>query len=329
MQKQELKISKSTKIGILYGGMSAEREVSLKTGNNCFNALQRQGYHNVELIDVGTDIGAVLKEKQIEIAFLALHGRYGEDGTMQGLLELMHIPYTGCGVLSSALAIDKELTANIMKVHDLPYPNSAFLFPSDIDKLEAKLSSFNTLPLIVKPVNEGSSVGLCKVDNKDELLPAVKQTIQEYGSCVVQDFIKGQEITVGVIARMPEDTPGNGNGYIALPILEMRPKSKSGLYDYEAKYTHGMTEFILPAELDESTTAKAQELALKAFKAMRCSGYARIDMLVDKQNNLYVLEINTLPGMTDTSDLPQMANCYGIGYDRLVERMLLSAGLGK
>ncbi|MBA4076866.1 MAG: hypothetical protein C0508_17635, partial [Cyanobacteria bacterium PR.023] len=191
----------------------------------------------------------------------------------------------------------------------------------------------------------GSSVGVFKIEEASELAGCVKDTLREFGGAIVEGFVSGQEITIGVLeeshvsasAGIGSHSHSNGSAVlahtgtqlVALPILELRPKSKAGFYDYEAKYTKGMTEFVLPAELSEARTAEAQELAKKTFRALNCSGYARVDMIAGHDGKLYILEVNTLPGMTDTSDLPAMAEVAGISYDQLVERILLSAGLDK
>lgn len=318
-------ITKATRVGVLYGGLSSEREVSLRSGTNCFNALKRLGYENAELIDVDTNLAVVLKEKKIEIAFLCLHGRYGEDGTVQGLLELLRVPYTGSGVLASALAMNKTLTKQVLKAEGLPYPETFILEKEDLKDLDGTLKRLPTPPVMIKPLKEGSSVGVSKANDAEELKKLLQETITEYGGALVERYITGQEITVGVL----EKVNGNGSKYQALPILELRPKSKAGFYDYEAKYTKGMTEFILPAELSEETTSLAQKLAVQTFKALSCSGYGRIDMMVDGKGNPYILELNSLPGMTDTSDLPAMAEVAGITYDELVDKILMSAGLDK
>lgn len=322
-----VRITKQTRVGVLCGGLSNEREVSLRSGNNCLAALKRLGYENAELVDVDTDLARVLKDRDIEVALLALHGKYGEDGAVQGLLELLHVPYSGSGVLASAVAMSKPLTKNVLQANNLPYAPTLVLTLRDLPSLEETLSKIDWLPVMVKPLNEGSSVGVYKVTEKSEIQPLVTRTINEFGGALVEKYVVGQEITVGVLEEAPEHR--NGKDIWALPILELRPKSKAGFYDYEAKYTKGMTEFILPAELSPETTKLCQELAVKTFRALHCSGYARVDMMVGQDGQPYVLEVNTLPGMTDTSDLPAMAHEHGISYDALVERILMSCGLDK
>lgn len=325
--KQAEQINKQTRIGVLCGGLSNEREVSLRSGKNCLAALQRLGYVNAQHIDVGTDLVFELKDKKIEIAFLALHGKYGEDGTVQGLLELMQIPYTGSGVLASALAMSKPVTKQVLKASNIPSAETIVIDHHEAKNFRQIAGDISWLPVMVKPLAEGSSVGVSKVDDKSTLVATVEQTITTYGGAIVEKYISGQEITIGVLEEIGPTK--NGKGTWALPILELRPKSKAGFYDYEAKYTKGMTDFILPAELSPEVTKVAQDVAIKTFRAMQCCGYARVDMIVDGNGQPHVLEVNTLPGMTDTSDLPAMAEVAGISYDALVERILFSSGLDK
>lgn len=346
--KPAMKITKDSKIGVLYGGLSNEREVSLRSGANCFNALKRLGYDKTILIDVGDNIANDLKDNKIEIAFLCLHGRYGEDGTVQGLLELLKIPYTGSGVLASALSMNKPLTKRVLSSQGLPFPQSYIIQENDGQSLDAFLKTLPKPTVMVKPLNEGSSVGVYKIDEESKLADCVKSVLNEFGGAIVESYVCGQEITIGVLeghsdykAAVNGAANGSANGsgkgaatlekveMVALPILELIPKSKAGFYDYEAKYTKGLTEFVLPANLNETRTKEAQELAKRTFRALNCSGYARVDMIAGHDGKTYILEVNTLPGMTDTSDLPAMAEVAGISYDALVERILFSSGLDK
>ncbi|HEY9790156.1 MAG TPA: D-alanine--D-alanine ligase [Candidatus Obscuribacterales bacterium] len=325
--KQPVSISKKTRIAVLDGGWSNEREISLRSGRNCLAALKRLGYENAQEIDVDKNIGAVLTQKNIEVAFLALHGKPGEDGTIQGLLELMQIPYTGSGVLASALAMSKPLTKQVLQAHKIPSAETVIIDQHEAKNFKEIAGSINWMPVMVKPLAEGSSVGVSKVDDLSALVATVEETITKFGGAIVEKYIKGQEITVGVLEESGPNK--NGKGIWALPILELRPKSKAGFYDFEAKYTKGMTDFILPAEISASATEAAHAVAIRTFKAMQCSGYARVDMIVDASEQPHVLEVNTLPGMTDTSDLPAMAEVAGISYDQLVERILFSSGVDK
>lgn len=305
-------ISKETVIGVLCGGMSSEREVSLRSGKNCFEALKRLGYKNAVLIDVDKDIANTLKQKGVEVAYIALHGKYGEDGGIQGLLEILGIPYTGCGVKASAICMDKETTKRVVATQGVPVIPSVLVYgATDLSRLDDKAINF---PVMVKPINEGSSIGMSKVDTPDKLKDAVKEAMKYNSTVMLENFVEGKSVTVGVLDKDGET--------IATPILELR--SKTGWYDYEAKYTKGLTEFILPAEIDEKMTKYVQNLAVKAHKAADAWGMSRIDFIVT-ENEAYMLEINTIPGMTDLSDLPAQAKEMGIEYDQLVEIILKSA----
>lgn len=325
--KSEVNITKKTRIAVLCGGLSNEREVSLRSGKNCLAALHRLGYENADSVDVSKDLASELREKKIEVAFMALHGKYGEDGAVQGLLELLGIPYTGSGVLASALAMSKPLTKKILSASDIPYAPTIVITERDKTRVDEILASIGWLPVMLKPINEGSSVGVHKITEKSDIKAKLLETVDEFGGALLEKFVKGQEITVGVLEEPVSKR--NGKDVWALPILELRPKSKAGFYDYEAKYTKGMTEFVLPAELSEDVTKECQKTAVDTFRALNCSGYARVDMMVDSSGQPFVLEVNTLPGMTDTSDLPAMCEQAGITYDQLVERILMSAGLDK
>jgi len=306
-----LKIKKDTKIAVLCGGMSSEREVSLRSGKNCYKALQRLGYNNSCLVDVDRNIASTLVDRKIEIAFITLHGKYGEDGCIQGLLDILEIPYTGCDVKASAVSMDKEFTKRIAKTQDIPVIFSVMV--NSLDELEEKAPDL-TYPLMVKPVREGSSIGMSKVNTYEELEDAVKTAIKYDTHVMLENYIEGKSVTVGVL-DIDKKT-------IATPILELR--SKTGWYDYEAKYTAGLTEFILPAEIDDEMTKYTRELAVKTHKAVDAKGMSRVDFIIT-ENETYLLEINTIPGMTDLSDLPAQAKEMGIEYDELVEIILNSA----
>lgn len=310
------KLNKNAVIGVLCGGMSSEREVSLRSGKNCYEALLRLGYKNAKLIDVDTNIAENLKSEKIEYAFNALHGKYGEDGCVQGILEVLKIPYTGCGVMCNALCMNKEYTKKILSTDkDIPLIKSVF-----VRKDENVLDAVKDLkyPLMIKPVSEGSSFGMSKVDNQNELVKAVDEAKKYNPDILIEEYLTGICSTVGVLQ--------NGNETFATEILELRPKNE--WYDYEAKYTKGMTEFILPAQISDEMTEKIKKIAVKAFKLANCSGVSRVDFHI-VGDIPYVLEINTSPGMTDTSDLPAQAKCNGIDYDNLVLTILNSVGLDK
>ena len=316
MENITRKIGTDKRIGVLCGGMSSEKDVSIKSGKNCFEALKRLGYNNSELIIVDENIAQVLKEKKIDVAYIALHGKYGEDGCIQGLLEILKIPYTGCGVMASSICMNKEYTKRVLtNCPDFPLIKSVFVRNNeDIHKATAQLK----YPLITKPVCEGSSFGMTKVNRPEELEQAYNNAVKFNNDVLIEEFIDGFFITVGVLE--------NEEKIFATEILEISTKTE--WYDFDAKYTKGLSEFILPAKLDEKSTKLIKDLAIKAHIATNCSGVSRVDFMV-KDNLPYFLEINTSPGMTDTSDLPAQTNAIGIDYDNLVLLILNSAGLNK
>jgi len=300
------------KIGVLCGGMSNEREVSLRSGKNCYDALLRLGYKNVEMIDVDKNIAQTLLDKGIEIAYIALHGRYGEDGCIQGLLEILGIPYTGCGVRASAIAMNKDCTKTVLEKYNIPLIKSVTVTENDDINLETLGLNY---PVMVKPVCEGSSIGMTKVNKPEELKQAIDVALKCDKNVMIEEYIQGISMTVGVLDA--------NNKTFATPILEFRTKTE--WYDYEAKYTEGMTQFILPAEISPEMTEKIQDLAVKSHKAVGAKGMSRVDFLLSEDQIPYVLEINTIPGMTDLSDLPAQAKAMGIDYDNLVKIILNSA----
>jgi D-alanine-D-alanine ligase len=310
------KINKNAQIAVLCGGMSSEREVSLRSGKNCHAALLRLGFKNAVILDVQENVAEKLKNEKIEYAYNALHGKYGEDGCIQGVLEILKIPYSGCGVMASSICMNKEYTKKILSTDkEISLIKSVFIRSG-----ENILEAVKTLkyPLMIKPVSEGSSFGMSKVMNEQELLKAINEAQTFSPDILVEEYLVGICATVGVLENEGE--------VFATEILELRPKNE--WYDYEAKYTKGMTEFILPAELSESMTEKIKQLAVKAHKLANCSGVSRVDFhIVD--DIPYILEINTSPGMTDTSDLPAQAACMGIDYDMLVLLILNSVSLNK
>lgn len=309
------KIDFDTKIAVLMGGPSSEAEVSRRSGKNVFAALQRLGYKNAELIEVDENLPITLREKGIKVVYNAMHGKYGEDGCIQGMLEAMQIPYTGCGVMASSVCMNKEYTKNILKEAGIPLIKSVLVRKGEDYKEKIKGLQY---PFMLKPVSEGSSIGMYKVNTPEEMVECFEKSAQCGQDVMVEEYLEGKSLTVGVL----ED----GDKMFATEILEFRTKTE--WYDYEAKYTAGLTEFILPAELSADMTAKVKEIAIDAFKACDCRGVSRVDFLI--ANNIpYVLEINTSPGMTDLSDLPAQSKATGIGYDTLVQIILNGAGLNK
>ena len=311
----EQKIDLNKRIAVLVGGPSSEAEVSRRSGNNVFKALQNLGYKNSEIIEVDKNIAQVLKDKKIEIVYNAMHGLFGEDGCIQGMLEVMGIPYTGCGVLSSSVCMNKEYTKNILKEAGIPLIKSVLIRKGEKKKEKIKGLKY---PFMLKPVSEGSSIGMYKVNNPEEMEECFKKSAQCGQDVMVEEYLQGKSLTVGVL----ED----GDKMFATEILEFRTKTE--WYDYEAKYTAGLTEFILPAELSFDMTKKVKQIAIDAFNACACKGVSRVDFLV-ADDVPYVLEINTSPGMTDLSDLPAQSKAMGIDYDTLVQIILNGASLRK
>jgi len=306
---------KSLKIGVISGGISSEREISLLTGKNIYQSLLESGY-NTLLIDLKDDFYSKLKE--INLAFLAIHGRYGEDGTAQGLLELMKIPYTGSGVLGSAIAINKIMSKKILIYENIPTPEYIELNSAsgeDLKKMVSVIEKKFDYPIVVKPNSEGSTIGVNIVQKKDQLKHAVEEAVKYDNKILVEEYIKGRELTVSIIGREP----------VALPIIEIKPKS--GFYDYKSKYTKNMTRYIVPAELDKKVANRVSEMALKCHRVLECSGISRVDFILDDTGNAYVFELNTMPGMTATSLVPKAAKAAGIDFALLVEIILDSASL--
>lgn len=288
------------------GGTSTERAISLKTGSSVHKALKARGYKRAFLIDVDEKIARKLERKKIEVAFIALHGSPGEDGKVQGLLEVMGIKYTGSGVLSSALCMDKVATKEILHCHGILTPPFRVLNPGSGSLLGLKL------PCVVKPPGEGSAIGVTLVRKKNQIKGALKTASEYSPSVLVESYIEGREVTVSVLAVDR-----------ALPVVEIRPSGE--FYDYEAKYSAGNAEFIVPAKLGKRELKKVLSAALGSYKALRCTGAARVDMIIDAKGDPYVIEVNTIPGMTEMSLLPMAAKSAGISYGALVEGMLRAA----
>ncbi len=289
------------RIGVLMGGSSSEREVSVRSGLAIYQALQELGYNSV-LVDVGRDIGNVLKKEKVRLAFLALHGGMGENGAIQGMLEILGIPYTGTGILASALAMDKEASKKIFMYHRLSVP------PFITVTREAFGIPPFPLPWVVKPATEGSSIGVSIVKEKTMLTQTLEKTFSFGRRAIIEKFIEGKEVHIGIL------------GSRVLGGVEVRPSLE--FYSYEAKYTSGLTEYIIPPQLDESVYEKAKDLALQAHTALGCSGASRVDLKTDEGGTPYVLEVNTLPGMTAISLLPKIAQSAGLSFKNLIEEII-------
>ncbi len=293
------------KIGVLMGGLSSERDISIRTGSLVAAALTRKGYITAT-IDVGRDLPQRLLNERIEVAFIALHGKYGEDGCVQGLLEVMGIPYTGSGVSASAVCMDKLLTKEILEQHAIATPKFSVL-----RKDEAGNPPSVRYPVVVKPLREGSTIGIHVVSGRKDLSSAMDNAFQYGDTILLEEYIAGREVTAGIIGDKP------------LPLIEIVPQG--GFYDFNTKTTSGMAEYIVPAKLPSAVSRNMQDTALKAHKALGCRYVSRVDFRVDPAGQPYILEVNTIPGMTDTSLLPKAAGEAGISYDDLVEMILSSA----
>ena len=298
---------KTKKIGVLMGGLSAEREVSLKSGEAVHKALLARGYQAVA-VDVGRDLSGRLATEKIEVAFVCLHGRYGEDGAVQGLLELMGIPYTGSGVLASALAMDKVFAKKIFAASGLTITPYVVFHKGDAP--DPSMLTFG-LPVVVKPSREGSSVGVSIVRKVEDLPKAFESAFGYDNEILVEKYVKGREIQVGILDEM------------GIGAIEIVPKNE--FYDFEAKYTDGMATHIMPAPLPKDQYDELLRLGERAHAALGCSGYSRVDFIVTEGKEAYLLEVNTLPGMTALSLLPEIAQSAGVLFPELVERIALSA----
>ncbi|MBI5674290.1 MAG: D-alanine--D-alanine ligase [Nitrospirae bacterium] len=298
------------KVGVLMGGFSSERDISVRSGLAIYQALQELGYDST-LIDVGRDIANVLKKDKVKLAFLALHGGMGENGAMQGLLEVLGIPYTGSGILASALAMDKEVSKKLFMHHGLNV--APFTVVNKKSKrgqkknLQPQAFEFS-FPRVVKPVAEGSSIGIRIVKEEAEMAGALENAFSFGDKALVEKFIEGKEVHIGIL------------GDSALGGVEVRPSLE--FYNYEAKYTSGLTEYIIPPAIDDAVYEKTKEMALIAHTALGCSGASRADFIIDSSGAPYILEVNTLPGMTGTSLLPKIAAHAGISFKELIEEII-------
>jgi D-alanine-D-alanine ligase len=301
------------RIGVIMGGSSSEREVSLRSGAAVAEALTARGHEVIRFLlgeTFGPEVVTALTRARLDAAFLALHGRLGEDGCVQGLLEIAQIPYTGSSVLASALAMDKLKAKELFRLHNVPTPPYYTLDAKDAGELEATHSSFG-FPVIVKPRGEGSSLGVSRANDAQELARAVAHALEFDDVVIVERFVQGIEVDVGIL-----------DGRV-LGAIEIAPKK--GIYDYEAKYTPGMTDYFMPARLSPARLLGIQNLALRAARALGTTGAVRVDLLVTSGENEYVLEVNTLPGMTQTSLLPKIAASAGYDFGDLCEAILETA----
>ncbi|MHB8876774.1 MAG: D-alanine--D-alanine ligase [Myxococcaceae bacterium] len=303
---------KSRRIGVLSGGLSVEREVSQRTGAAVAKALRESG-HTVVEIDAQKDLAQKLVEERVELAFIALHGRYGEDGCVQGLLESMFIPYTGSGVLASAVGMEKVFSKQLFLGHGIPTPPHHAFVGAKEALAAADVLSF-PFPVVVKPSREGSSVGVHVCKTREEYLAAVNDAARYAGVLLVEKYVKGREVQGAVL----DDE--------SLGAIEIVPANE--FYDYEAKYTSGSgTKYLFPAPLPPDQYKKVNEVCLGAHRALGCRGATRSDVIVTGAGEVFLLEVNTLPGMTATSLLPKIAAGRGIDFTELCVRLLLGASL--
>lgn len=299
------------KIAVLMGGRSREREISLKSGRAMEASLHRQGC-TVVAIDLDEAVADRLRQEKIELVVNALHGRGGEDGTIQGLLEILGIPYTGSGVLASAIGMNKVMTKRLLEAQGLPTPRYSVVrsagrpapvprdFPAGFEG-----------PLVVKPSSEGSTIGVTIVRDRGAVEAAIREAFRYSEEVLVESYIDGHEVTAGILNETP------------LPLIEIVPKG--AFYDYQAKYEKEMTDYIVPARFSPEATDRVQTLALETHRIIGCRGCSRVDFRVDRRGRPFVLEINTVPGMTETSLLPKAAAAAGISYDELVAKIVQSA----
>ena len=299
------------RLALIAGGVSAEREVSLRGAAGVEQALNRDRYEVVRY-DPATDLARIAADAaNIDAAFILLHGVHGEDGTIQGFLDLLGIPYQGAGVLGSALAMDKNLAKIMYRLAGLPVAPWVMVEPGDL-RDSGRIESAVGLPCVVKPVRQGSSIGMSIVRTLDQLPAALALALRHDGEVMVEAFLKGRELTAGVL----------GNSELtALPLIEIIPDSRFDFFNYEAKYQPGATREVCPAPVSETVRARAQDYALRAHRSLQLRGYSRTDMILVGEE-LYLLETNTIPGMTPTSLLPQAAAEAGLPFAALLDRLI-------
>lgn len=309
--------NKNQVVAVVMGGPSAEREVSLNTGAAIANALREYGYTNVAEIDLDPrNFGKQLAESKAEVVFNAVHGLYGEDGRLQTLLEIREMPYTGSGMIASVSCMDKVITKRMLRDAGISTP-ACLIVNKKESGIKEKIMQRFSLPVVIKPASQGSSIGVEIVKEENQLDEALANAFKYSRDILVEEFIGGKELTVSMMQKDGE--------VVALPVIHIAPHS--GTYDYHSKYTKGATEYICPADLDEETTKKVQEISKQAYEVLGCSGVARADVMLDEEGNGYVLEINTVPGMTATSLVPKAAAAAGISFPELCNIILQSASV--
>ncbi len=301
------------KIVILAGGESSEREVSLRSAKNVQKALRNLGIE-AEIIDFISENVKKISQDPPDLAVIMMHGKPGEDGTVQGFLETLKVPYTGSRVLASALGIDKYVFKLVCRGLGIKVPDFVMIRKGGNQKEALNFAESVGYPVIIKPRSEGSSVGIKICRDPEDLELSLRENLENFGDTIVEKYVKGKEITVGIL--------GTGDSAFALPVLELRVKNRE-FYDFVAKYTKGETEFVIPAQIPEELYKRAQEIALRLHRELDCRGFSRVDFIVAE--DVYTLEINTIPGMTDLSDLPAEARHMGLSYEDVVYFVLRSA----
>ena len=300
----EVKVkSQFGRIGVLMAGPSTEKKISLKSGQAVYAALKQAGYNVVPVIiktDKTRDNIRLLKLKKIDCAFIALHGRFGEDGGIQKILSLLKIPYTGSGIKASELAMDKIASRRIFQKHKLKAPRSRILHKDSYSGIDFRSLSF---PLVVKPATQGSSIGLSIIDKPKDIFKGVNRAFKFDRRIIIEEYIKGRELTVGILQDK------------ALPVIEIVPKHS--FFDYQAKYSKGLTDYIVPAKLSPALTRRVKKAALTAHRLLGCLGCSRVDIILNEFDEPFVLEVNTIPGLTSTSLLPKAAKKLGIDFTSL------------
>lgn len=301
-------------IAVLYGGVSGEREVSIATSEGVIRAL-KANKHEIVAIDFNPKDLSEIISLDVDLVFIALHGKHGEDGKVQSLLEMLDIPYVGSGVLASALAMDKSKAKQIFSLHDIPIAKSNLYNlknGADLEQVEESIKADFKIPFVIKPNSEGSTLGLTIINDKKQIKAALENARNSDDFAIVEQFVEGIELTVPVKGKVGAET--------ALPIIEIIPKNE--LYDYESKYSEGGSEHIIPARIAEDMTALIKKYAIKAHQVLGCETYSRADFILTKDNIPYILEVNTLPGMTSTSLFPDAAKKVGLTYEEMIEEFV-------